>query len=346
MPLPLIAWLGIAAVSAAGGKALYHGVQKSRESAQTMEAIQHRQLQNTGRLQAQTAATVRAMDHLGQSELEIQKSFAGFSDAFEKIKNRPRISQPLKNGVELPEYNVDEIKNLSVGSAVLLGALGGAASGTAGGIAAAGGAYAAIAALGTASTGTAISSLSGAAATNATLAALGGGSIASGGGGMAAGALVLGTASLGIGLMVGSLIFTVSTVKLSKKVEEAKAQADKTEQQINEICTLLMDLQNTSIRYEDALAKVNALYLHHYYRLFKMVMLDEQTDWNTYTDEEKKIVEHTVLLVKLLHSMCKVPVAIQPENGPLKQVNSAAIEQSLANADVTLCDPDMHDSDE
>lgn len=43
----------------------------------------------------------------------------------------------------------------------------------------------------TASTGTAISGLTGAAATNATLAWLGGGSLAAGGGGMAAGAIVL-----------------------------------------------------------------------------------------------------------------------------------------------------------
>ncbi len=44
---------------------------------------------------------------------------------------------------------------------------------------------------GTASTGTAISSLSGAAATNAATAWLGGGALAAGGGGMAAGAAVL-----------------------------------------------------------------------------------------------------------------------------------------------------------
>ena len=49
----------------------------------------------------------------------------------------------------------------------------------------------AVMAIGAASTGTAISSLSGVAATNATLAWLGGGSLAAGGGGMAAGAAVL-----------------------------------------------------------------------------------------------------------------------------------------------------------
>ena len=48
-----------------------------------------------------------------------------------------------------------------------------------------------VSAFATASTGSAIAGLSGAAATNATLAWLGGGAIAAGGGGMAAGAVVL-----------------------------------------------------------------------------------------------------------------------------------------------------------
>jgi len=68
-----------------------------------------------------------------------------------------------------------------------------------GGVTAAGAALAAsqgtiglVGLFGAASTGTAISSLSGAAAWNATLAALGGGSLAAGGGGMALGAAVLG----------------------------------------------------------------------------------------------------------------------------------------------------------
>ena len=47
-------------------------------------------------------------------------------------------------------------------------------------------------ALGTASTGAAIGGLTGVAATNATLAWLGGGALAAGGGGMALGSMVLG----------------------------------------------------------------------------------------------------------------------------------------------------------
>ncbi len=73
----------------------------------------------------------------------------------------------------------------------VLGSLGGAAIGA--------GTMAAVTAFGTAGTGAAISSLSGAAATNATLAWLGGGTAAAGGGGMAAGTVVLAT---GVGVVV------------------------------------------------------------------------------------------------------------------------------------------------
>jgi hypothetical protein len=81
----------------------------------------------------------------------------------------------------------------------------------AGGIGAAAGtlasatAFSLVATFGTASTGTAIASLSGAAATNATLAWIGGGTLAAGGGGVAAGTTILtgGTALIAIGIGAG-----------------------------------------------------------------------------------------------------------------------------------------------
>ena len=89
-------------------------------------------------------------------------------------------------------------------------ALGSAAAGVAVGFAAAGGTTAAVMALGTASTGTAIASLSGVAATNATLAALGGG-------GIALGTTILGASTLGVGLLVGGIIFSVVGNGTTKK---------------------------------------------------------------------------------------------------------------------------------
>ena len=82
----------------------------------------------------------------------------------------------------------------------------------------------AVMAFGAASTGTAISSLSGAAATNATLAWLGGGSLAAGGGGMAAGTAVLGTiTATTTGVFALAAAGIVASAYYSKKYTEATA---------------------------------------------------------------------------------------------------------------------------
>lgn len=71
-----------------------------------------------------------------------------------------------------------------------------AASGAGAGAAVAAGSWSLVALIGSASTGTAIATLSGVAATNATLAWFGGGALAAGGAGMAGGTLVLGGVAL------------------------------------------------------------------------------------------------------------------------------------------------------
>ena len=89
--------------------------------------------------------------------------------------------------------------------------------GVSAGIGTAVGTWALISTYGAASTGTAIASLSGVAATNATLAWLGGGSLAAGGGGIAAGSAVLG----GI-VAIPALAITgiFSHLKANKKIKE------------------------------------------------------------------------------------------------------------------------------
>lgn len=90
--------------------------------------------------------------------------------------------------------------------------------GVAGGVAATVGTFSLVGALGTASTGVAISSLSGAAATNATLAALGGGSLATGGLGMLGGMCALG----GIfGLATVPCFLTIKSYGNISKYEES-----------------------------------------------------------------------------------------------------------------------------
>ncbi len=121
------------------------------------------------------------------------------------------------------QFNIDadraNIKGASVaGAGVLAGAGAAAFAPTA--------AMAIATTFGTASTGTAISALSGAAATNAALAWLGGGALAAGGGGMAAGNALLalagpvGWAIGGIGLTGGALMLRGKNAEIAQKANQ------------------------------------------------------------------------------------------------------------------------------
>lgn len=310
MPLPLM--LGAAAIiaGATGVGTAIHGGIKMKKASDTMKQAKRLQEDSIKAFKKVNSETTKAMDSLGVAELKILKSFETFSDIIEKIQNRPKFKD-INKDENIPEYNPEDLKNASVGAGALLGAIGGAAAGTAGGFAAAGATTSAVIALGTASTGTAISTLSGAAATNAVLATLGGGTLASGGGGMALGATILGGATLGVGLLVGGVIFSITGSKLSSKANEALKQAQRTNNEVIKIIPYLNLLKVTANSYHQTLDNVNMQYIQHLSVLHNAVNINGKTEWNDFTDKEKKATENTILLVGLLYEMCKLQLVIQ-----------------------------------
>lgn len=338
MPLPLIIG-GIAAVAGiAGVGSGIHGGILMKEADDTMGLAQRKQERAIALFNEKNDETTALMDKVGMKELEILSSFDEFSDIIEKIQGRPEFKAYDKEGIDLPEYEAEELKKISAGAGVLLGGVGGAAMGTVSGFAAAGATTSAVMALGTASTGTAISSLSGAAATNATLAALGGGTLASGGGGMALGATVLGGATLGVGLLVGGIIFDITGNKLSDKADEAYLQAKRTENEVNTIVTYFEELQEAATAFNKSLTKADCLYRKYLDNLNRIVNVDQKTQWNDFTDQEKKVTENTVLLVGLLYSMCKVKLVLKQGEEELNKVNKDAIGEAIDSAEVVLKD--------
>lgn len=333
MPLPLILGAAAAVAGLTGVGTGIHGAVKMKEANDTMKLADSRHKQNLEKFENQNKKTTSDMDTLGALELEILKSFETFSSVFEKIQNKPEFKEYKKNGVSIPQYNSEELKKVSVGAGVLLGGIGGAALGTAGGFAAAGATTAAVMALGTASTGTAIASLSGAAATNATLAALGGGALAAGGGGIALGTTILGAATLGVGLLVGGVIFNFTGSSLSDKADEAYFQMSRAEEEINRTCAYMQELSGAAVDYTKSLNSVNCIYQAHLKRLQNIVNYMEKTDWNTFTQEERLCTENSVLLVGLLYNMCKVQLVQKAEmQDELNKVNKEGVYKSIADA--------------
>ncbi len=342
MPLPLILGIGAAIAGAAGVGSGIHGGMKMKEANDTMKIADERHKRNIAQLEKQNGKTTNDMDLLGEREMNILKSFEEFQDVFEKIQNRPQFKSYKKNGINIPEYDGEELKKVSFGAGVLLGGIGGAGLGAAGGFAAAGATTAAVMAIGTASTGTAIASLSGVAATNATLAALGGGSLAVGGGGMALGSAILGGATLGVGLLVGGIIFNVTGSSLSNKADEAWRQMQNAEKEIDKICTYMIDLSDISNKYIKSINCVYEIYQTHLSELTKIVNEFGKTKWDTFTTQEKLITENTSLLVGLLYNMCKVQLVTKAsDEGKMNEINTDAIEKSISDANQLLNDKGM-----
>lgn len=128
---------------------------------------------------------------------------------------------------------------------------------------------------GVASTGTAISALSGAAATNAALAWLGGGALAAGGGGAAAGSAILALAGpigwtvAGATLLVSVVLYTRKKFENREAKQEALAGVKENTARVRGIDAQIVDLlQRTAslrehllIRYRDALTLIGADFL-------------------------------------------------------------------------------------
>lgn len=346
MPLPFIVGAVAAVAGACGIGAGVHGGIKMKEANDTVKAAQRRNEQNVEKLENNNQKTMEVMDSLGKYEMEIISSFQRFSLAFEKIKNQPSFAEIKKDGIILSVYTPKEVKNAAVGASVLLGGIGGAALGTAGGFAAAGGTTAAVMALGTASTGTAIASLSGAAATNATLAALGGGSIAAGGGGIALGTAVLGGATLGVGLLIGGIIFSITGSSISSKAEKAWDQMKENEKKINSICEYLEKLRTIATTFSKSLKKVEKIYLRYLQKLeciieekqknknFFMKLFSKKVNYNNFSEEEKIITENVVMVVGLLYEMCKVQLVEKSDmENDLNTINEDDIQFQINNSE-------------
>lgn len=332
MPLPLLLISGIVA-GCAGTVAGTHGAVKMGEANSTMEEINSLHEINIERFRCQNVRTFQVMDVLGRTELDILKSFGDFSTIFETLRDKPEFKYKHDIGVQLPALKLEEIKEVSIGAVALLNLLKSGAAGVAGGFAAAGVVPAAIMAVGSASTGTTIATLSGQAATNAILAWLGGGSLASGGGGMALGLVVLNVSTLGVGLLIGGIIFNISGSSLSKQVDEAREQVKIETASVDKICSYLQEVSASATKYCNAISKVRTIYMKELRQLRRTVNVLGKTSYLNFTDEERMNLQNTILLVQLLHEMCKVQLVLQNETSEdINTVNHADVEKNIVDS--------------
>lgn len=202
------------------------GIQDRRTAMETKEICQEygaaaEALTNVNR--AELNARIEKFGALRLSALH--NTLSRFLAILETLKQHNKVKEyELLAGVGIDTQSLKSMGKLDMTVAKSMGAT--AATGLLGAAAVTGtpvAVFGAVGALASASTGTAISTLSGAAANSAILAWLGGGSLAAGGGGMAAGTVVLAGITVGAtaGVTVLAAGILVST-HYAKKLTEAK----------------------------------------------------------------------------------------------------------------------------
>ncbi len=167
---------------------------------------------------------------------------------------------------------------------------------------------------GTASTGTAISTLTGAAATNAALAWLGGGALGAGGGGIAAGHALLAMAGPIGWTISGATLLTSIALFTKKKMELSKDKGD----QITAIKKNTEATKETYLQISELLKETETL-REQLTNVYTQSMSMYGKDYLTVTDEDKMLLGNLVNTVKTLSALLN-KILDQGENNEVQSV--------------------------
>ena len=263
--------VGTAAIGGAGAGAGIFNAHKAKKINRQALDIQQNALERHEQAYQETQAVLAL---LGEVEKDAIDSFVHFADTMERIQGRPKFKSNIFSTVKLPNYEPEEIKNLSAEVRMAIdGVVGAGVGGLAG------------------------------------LAAFGAG----------AGALVAAPA-----MALGGVVLCVKGFGLKKKAIENKRQAKQMEKSVDEIVAFYAELRKAADSFRGSVTAVYSRYAEGLQRVEDT--LTTKTVWKQFSREEKKNVENTVLLARLLYEMTQTKIVVRQEKEDrLETVNTAEI---------------------
>ena len=322
MMLPVVFIVPAAATGIVGAGKTVKGFIDNRTANRITGDANDRVEEAKNHLERSRKLCVGALNDLGEVKVFVLNgSIARFIESFEQIKNlelADSLGLEELRKLKIDKESLQELKEMQKFAASVAG---GVSAGVAGGALTAFGACSAAMAFGAASTGTAISTLSGAAATNATLAFFGGGSLAAGGAGMAGGAMVLGGLVAGPALLVMGLI---TGKKADEKREVAKvnsAQADEICEELTQVAFKCDAIRRRSMMFYSFLARLDARFIPLIFEL-EDVLAKEGVDYSQYSQETKSTVLRCATIASSVKALLDTPIlsedgSLTPESGEL-----------------------------
>ena len=253
----------------------------------------------------------RAISTLADNKKDIASRLKEFNELFKTLKNPTRFGRIIMKDFHLRKVDTEidwdafpiALKDLTEGI------MKSYAGGNLVGLAVTGG----ITSTATASTGVAISSLSGAAATNASLAALGGGSLATGGLGMAGGAVVAKGMVFAPALAIGGAMFNYKSGKVLEEAKELRKEVDRTVANMDKAIPYFKRLTDLSSAMSKNINETFSAYNPIWNKISTIVYGDGHTDAAKMTNDEYEVFFAGIGLSKVLEVQAKLDF-IQNEN--------------------------------
>ena len=309
MPIPLILG-GIAVIAGmAGAKKAYDAHEINQQANRINEKANDLIKRWKGKVDKSREKTDTALKDYGQYKLDVwTKTMKDFAETFGQIHNidfsdRHDLSE-FSNFVDTQE-TLQEFKDRSIEfKDVALGLTG---AGAAGGLTALG-AYSAVGLLASASTGTAIGTLSGVAATNATLAWLGGGSLAAGGLGIAGGTAVLGGLIAGPALLVLGLTMGNKAEQNLEEAKENKAKAKAIKEELKTVVNKCDNITKMTILFHETAHKLGDGLLKTLTLHMGTIIEKYGTDFRDYPENCKEIVAMALKTALTLKTLLDVSI--------------------------------------
>ncbi len=310
--MPLLLFIGVAAATTLVGAGKTVQAVGTNNAANKINDLANSSVENAKeKLNLQREEVSHSLNALGQEKIFVlNNSVKGFLDTFEKIKNvdfhNTEGLEELKN-LHITQEDFQQLKELENFAANVVG---GTAMGVAGGVLTGMAAWGGASAFAAASTGTAISTLSGAAATNATLAFFGGGALSAGGLGMAGGTVVLGGLIAGPALAVMGLVVGAKTDEKLDKALANKAQADEIAESLSTASVQCSSIRRRTNMFYGLLAHLDTYMLPLVWEM-EEIFDAEGDDYSKYKIESQKIIAQAAQTVMTIKSVLDSPILTQ-----------------------------------
>lgn len=319
MPLPFLVIAAAAAAAGLGVKKAVDAKDKNDRAQRINNSAQRKVEEAKKKIEISRKYANMSLEELGQQKIDIMSNdMRRFVSAYEKIHH---VELRYSAGIEELSTMSDQPTSLAAlkeASLVSSELAQGLAQGTLAGGLTAIGAYGGAMCFASASTGTAIATLSGAAATNATLAFFGGGSLAAGGLGIAGGTAVLGGLVAGPALAV--LGFSMNA-KAEKNLNDAfsnMAQANKIVEELAAASDMCDAIAKRATMFSNVLSELQPIFNHLIRNLEHIVA--RSYDYRCYTPSEQQIVCQSMAVAKAVKTMVDTPILT--EQGELDEYSA------------------------